>query len=310
MGNDVAVQNGEKRGRSTSGLRAHPAAQIFPLMGEAELQELADDIKEHGQQEPIVLLDRQILDGRNRYAACALAGVTPLTREHDGKTSPTEYVVSKNIKRRHLTPAQRAALGAEITPLYEAEAKARKIEGGKSGGRGRVTQKDRDDPSLTYRDKQQDESARSIARAAKAAGAGVKATQALKAVLEDAPAVHGLAKADKVTIAQAKQLAALPSKEREKAVDEILGGAKPAAVLRAGVEGPHRGAALFAAQMKELSRHCRAVSVVGGRAIQSAHDAGVVHLEGAEADLFLTEIMLAVGTLQDVVHLFKGGDVA
>jgi hypothetical protein len=36
-------------------LPVHPAAEFFPLMSEGELRELADDIKEHGQREPVAL---------------------------------------------------------------------------------------------------------------------------------------------------------------------------------------------------------------------------------------------------------------
>lgn len=55
----------------------HPAAAIFPMLPDDELQALADDIKEHGLRQPIVLAhpDREILDGRNRLAACRIAGV-------------------------------------------------------------------------------------------------------------------------------------------------------------------------------------------------------------------------------------------
>ena len=37
------------------------------MMESAELNELANDIKEHGQQSPIITLDGAILDGRNRH---------------------------------------------------------------------------------------------------------------------------------------------------------------------------------------------------------------------------------------------------
>lgn len=38
-------------------LPVHPAAELFPLMSEAEIRELADDIKKHGLRERVVLWD-------------------------------------------------------------------------------------------------------------------------------------------------------------------------------------------------------------------------------------------------------------
>lgn len=42
-------------------MRAHAAAKIFPMMADAELRALADDIKEHGLRHAIVKLDDEIL---------------------------------------------------------------------------------------------------------------------------------------------------------------------------------------------------------------------------------------------------------
>ena len=55
----------------------HPACKLFPKLGDVELRELADDIKATGLQNSIVLLDGQILDGRNRHVACKIANVKP-----------------------------------------------------------------------------------------------------------------------------------------------------------------------------------------------------------------------------------------
>ena len=59
----------------------HPIAAIFPLMGEDELQALADDIRDNGLRNPILRFEGKILDGRNRLTACRLAGVEPRFEE-------------------------------------------------------------------------------------------------------------------------------------------------------------------------------------------------------------------------------------
>src|SRR5438045_1950803 len=50
-------------------IKVHPAADLFPMMSDAELDELAADIAKNGVQQPIVWLGDQLLDGRNRVAA-------------------------------------------------------------------------------------------------------------------------------------------------------------------------------------------------------------------------------------------------
>lgn len=109
-----------------SEISIHPAAMLFPMMGEKELSDLADDIAANGLIEPVVLYHGEVLDGRNRLAACQLAGVEPHFAEVDGNVpSPTIYVLSKNLHRRHLTTSQRGAIAAEVVPLLKEEAKKR-----------------------------------------------------------------------------------------------------------------------------------------------------------------------------------------
>ena len=86
------------------------------MLGVEELGELADDIMLNGLHQPIVLYQGQILDGRNRYQACELAGIEPDCTEYEGD-DPLGYVLSLNLHRRHLTASQRAALAAEIANL-------------------------------------------------------------------------------------------------------------------------------------------------------------------------------------------------
>jgi N6-adenosine-specific RNA methylase IME4/ParB-like chromosome segregation protein Spo0J len=100
---------------------AHPVADLFPLMSEAEVRDLADDIREHGLREPVWLhADGRIIDGRNRWRACELAGVEAVTRTYDGGDSGlVAFVVSLNLKRRHLNESQRARVGDRIALLQK-----------------------------------------------------------------------------------------------------------------------------------------------------------------------------------------------
>jgi hypothetical protein len=85
----------------------HPLADAYPLMSEADLADLAQSIRANGQREPIYLLGDDILDGRNREAACERAGVEPWYESYAGPTdddSLRAFIEDKNEHRRHLTP--------------------------------------------------------------------------------------------------------------------------------------------------------------------------------------------------------------
>ena len=98
----------------------HPLADIFPLIEGNDFEELVADIKANGLIEPIVLLDDQVLDGRNRYRACIAAGVEPLFVPYRGE-HPAAYVVSMNVVRRHLSESQRAMAAAKLATLKQGD---------------------------------------------------------------------------------------------------------------------------------------------------------------------------------------------
>jgi ParB-like chromosome segregation protein Spo0J len=111
-------------------LKVHPAADLFPMLPEEELADLADDIKTNGLQHPIVLDNMGVLiDGRNRLAACKLAGVDPLFETMSGDA--LQYIHSTNIKRRHLSKGQQAMLTAMLFPEPEKGGRGKKAENSK-----------------------------------------------------------------------------------------------------------------------------------------------------------------------------------
>ena len=114
----------------------HEAANIFPL-DEENLDELANDIRQQGQQVTIEILDGRILDGRRRYLACKKVGIIPRSMEIN-VDDPVAYVRSLNLHRRHLTSSQRSMCAARAKSLiekYEAEAKERMKEAASRGGK-------------------------------------------------------------------------------------------------------------------------------------------------------------------------------
>jgi ParB-like chromosome segregation protein Spo0J len=84
------------------------------LLEGAEFDELVADIKANGQTAPIVTYEGMILDGRNRYRACLAGGVHPLIIEGDDIDDPVAFVISTNIRRRHLTGEQRDELAVRL----------------------------------------------------------------------------------------------------------------------------------------------------------------------------------------------------
>ena len=103
----------------------HPAALLLPEMSEQEYRELVEDIREHGQREPISKdRDGLILDGRHRWRACQELGIEPRIIRHVPPLEGAEleawkvaFVISRNVHRRHLTTQQRAAIGAELAKM-------------------------------------------------------------------------------------------------------------------------------------------------------------------------------------------------
>jgi hypothetical protein len=94
-------------------LTAHPLAEMFPLMSEDELAALTADIKENGLQEAIDLYEGQIVDGRNRHAACLRCGIEPRFVEYRGD-DPLGFIISKNLHRRHLSQAAKGEIVIKI----------------------------------------------------------------------------------------------------------------------------------------------------------------------------------------------------
>jgi hypothetical protein len=93
---------------------------------ETELEALVAHISQNGQLHPVIIHEEMILDGRSRASACEHAKISLRTEPLPKGVDPIDYVVGANLRRRQLTPAQRAIVAAKLMPHYQAEAAARK----------------------------------------------------------------------------------------------------------------------------------------------------------------------------------------
>lgn len=108
-------------------LELHSLCSIFPRMSDEEFAGLRADIKANGQRSPITLYEGKILDGGNRYRACLAEGKTPRFVEFDG-ADPAAYVLSLNLRRRHLSVGQQAAIVAAAQDWTTAHGQGRAPE--------------------------------------------------------------------------------------------------------------------------------------------------------------------------------------
>jgi hypothetical protein len=182
-----------------SHMEFHEVCLAFPLMDEENFKELCEDIKAHGLRNDIVTYQGKIIDGRNRYHACQKVGVPPRMREWDEKGSLAEYVISMNLKRRHLTASERAELGAKLMPQFKKEAADRKAS----------TQFKRGKPP-TVPEKIPGPSDKGDARdnAAKAVGVNPRYIDAATKLREKSPELADKVASGALTIGQAKRVLA------------------------------------------------------------------------------------------------------
>jgi hypothetical protein len=104
-------------------LELHPLCTYFPRMTEDEFNALKDNLQHNGQTHPIYTLDGMILDGGNRYRALCELGIEPVMIEYTG-SNPTQFILSSNLLRRHLSQGQSAAIVSASQSWVKAQAES------------------------------------------------------------------------------------------------------------------------------------------------------------------------------------------
>ncbi len=92
-------------------MKIHSLSSIFPKLDDVAFQALKQDIYANGLRNPIIIKNKEVLDGQNRLRACEELGIDPVFQEYEGEDL-VEFVLAQNLHRRHLTAGQAATIVA------------------------------------------------------------------------------------------------------------------------------------------------------------------------------------------------------
>lgn len=242
----------------------HQYASLFPMMSQAEIQDLADDIQANGLKQPIVTdVNGKILDGRNRHAACVIAEIKPVYEPLVGSDEELlAYVVSSNLKRRHLTTSQRAMVAEKLLPIYEAQAAKRQKATQPKKGQNVSTQVPANLPEPENKGDARDKAGAAMNVSGTAVGMAAKVRA--KAV----PKIVNAVETGAVSVSAAAAVAELPQPVQEEIIEQgpaavrqeaakIREAARPSpdeSMPLTHIERLEKLSALLKAEMRELKR--------------------------------------------------------
>ena len=262
----------------------HPVAELFPLMTQAEYEELKNDIKVNGLLVAIWIYEGKIIDGRNRDRACRELGIQPRFQEWDGRGSLVAFIISLNQHRRHLSASQRAVVAARAKKMFEEEARQRMLTG-------------KADPTLKSEEGHTGEAA---AQAATLFEVGRDSVYKAQAALRDgSPELQQAVTEGQVSVSTAADLTGLGHEEQDAALAQ-----GPAAVRARAKEGAQRKKATDMAANDGAVRRSR----TKGDGTQGTAVTEEAKKKADEAERF-QHFLHALTELEAVWTLDKGGFV-
>jgi len=286
--------------------KTHPIADVFPMFASTELDELTEDIRAHGQRDPVLMWRGLLVDGRNRWLACEAAEVVPLSAELVcSELEMIDEVLSRNLRRRSLTTPQKAQAvvdgGALRAATEEARVRQREearahgikgaehgVKGAEHGVKGGRPLKDGDKrplrdnaipkgafpaPSATKPPRKQDESARARAVAARRAGVSERAIRAAQTVAAAAPEAaqavrEAIHRGEVRTSAEQVRLTKLPAAIRDRALELQRTGQQRGLTMAIGAAEREARQVQMAARAKSSAPRSDAVQILTGDAVE------------------------------------------
>lgn len=182
----------------------HPYVFLFPPLSQEEFDNLKADIATNGQGIAITVLKatNQIIDGRHRYEICKEIGIQPKIDYVDLTESQILWkVISLNVKRRHLSESQRAAIAADITNQ----------ERGGNGSNQHLIKDNKANPQICG-------FALSVKEAAEELNVGTRTIEAAKSIKNLFPDIWEHIRNGEVTVADAYQMRIEPEDIKQEVV--------------------------------------------------------------------------------------------
>ena len=207
-------------------MKFHEASNIFTLLEGEAYEKFKADIVENGIAIPIVTLDGEVLDGRNRYRVAEETGMELPQCEWKGECGdPVRFVISTNLHRRQLTESQRAMVAARMREYFDKEAKERQRLSKGRGKKGKV--------NLPYlktegkRNRAAEPGRQARVDAGAAVNVGGRTVDYATKVLRDG--IEGLAESvdhGKMAVSVASSVADLPNAKQRQAIEAAEAGNK------------------------------------------------------------------------------------
>lgn len=285
-------------------MKFHEVANIFPLMTDDELVQLANDIEQNGLQEPIWTYEGAIIDGRNRFRACEKVDVKPTYREWDGKGSLLSFVVSRNLHRRHLNESQRAMVAASIATMD----RGRPSENGSIDSFSRSTAAELLNVSpksvqraVKIRKKGDSELAKEVESGEKTVSAATKEID----IKDKYPEIKAVVFRESDQRIIANSLDKLPEPERKEKIEKLLKHDQHVLAELANREPPVRAEVRFSDKLNKWFLDCR---IRLGKLANPSFRAGVLmNWTSREVDIVVESIDLTIECLESLRRDVLGG---
>lgn len=199
-------------------IEVHEIADLWPQMANDEWAEFVADIKANGLLTPIVTWRNKVVDGKHRYKACVETGTDPRFDSLPDNWDEWRVVThcSSLHRRRNLTPAQRAAVGAEAVEKYAPKARERQ----------QVGRPPKNENKLAPRGAKISERGKAAAAAAKDIGSTERSVERASFVRKNAPEVFEKVKAGEVSLKVAERIAKAPPERQSALLNQLDTGAR------------------------------------------------------------------------------------